>query len=157
TELAAPDMELARLLRRLGKPLFLAVNKVDSTKQEAEAENYRTLGVTELYPVSAEHGTGTAELLEAVLKVVPAAPEEAASGSEESAATEEEDDRRQERETRVAIIGHPNVGKSTLLNALTGTARAIVSPIAGTTRDAVDELVENNGKSYRFIDTAGIR
>src|SRR5262245_3566873 len=76
TELAAPDMELARLLRRLGKPLFLAVNKVDSTKQEAEAENFRTLGIQELYPVSAEHGTGTAELLEAVLKVVPAVTEE---------------------------------------------------------------------------------
>src|SRR5216684_4466297 len=71
TELAAPDLELARLLQRLGKPLFLAVNKVDSTKQEAAAENFRTLGIRELYPISAEHGTGAAELLEAVLAVVP--------------------------------------------------------------------------------------
>jgi GTP-binding protein len=161
TELAAPDLELARMLRRLGKPLFLAVNKVDSMKQEAEAENFRTLGIQELYPVSAEHGTGTAELLEAVLKVIPAPPEAAPGGdsvsAEEAGEHESAEAPRQERETRVAIIGHPNVGKSTLLNALTGTARAIVSPIAGTTRDAVDELVENNGKSYRFIDTAGIR
>ena len=157
TELAAPDMELVRLLRRLGKPLFLAVNKIDSTKQEAEAENFRTLGITELYPVSAEHGTGTAELLEAVLAVIPAG-EPQAHAEEESAETEvEPGPLRAERETRVAIIGHPNVGKSTLLNALTGTARAIVSPVAGTTRDAVDELMEKDGKRYRFIDTAGIR
>src|SRR5215470_299225 len=72
SELAAPDMELVRLLRRLGKPLFLAVNKIDSTKQEAEAENFRTLGIERLYPVSAEHGLGVAELLEAVLAAIPA-------------------------------------------------------------------------------------
>jgi GTPase len=156
SELAGPDMELARLLRRLGKPLFLAVNKVDSTKQEAEAENFRTLGISELYPVSAEHGTGTTELLEAVLAAVPAA--EPQPEAQTTPATEvEQEQPREERETRVAIIGHPNVGKSTLLNALTGTARAIVSPVAGTTRDAVDELIERDGKDYRFIDTAGIR
>ena len=166
TELASPDMELARLLRRLGKPLFLAVNKVDSPKQEAEAENFRTLGISELYPVSAEHGTGTAELLEAVLKVIPGAEPslvdelragEGAEISGESEAPEVAIEEKPERETRVAIIGHPNVGKSTLLNVLTGTGRAIVSPIAGTTRDAVDELMEKDGKLYRFIDTAGIR
>jgi len=164
TELAAPDMELVRLLRRLGKPLFLAVNKVDSPRQEAEAENFRTLGIEELYPVSAEHGTGAAELLEAVLKVIPAhdGAEELSSNELEPAPGETTTDlaaqgKKPERETRVTIIGHPNVGKSTLLNALTGTARAIVSPAAGTTRDAVDELIEKNGKSYRFIDTAGIR
>ena len=152
TELAAPDMELARLLRRLGKPLFLAVNKVDSTRQEAEAENFRTLGVEQLFPISAEHGTGVAELLEAVLQAIPESsfiPEPAEEQvQKEPEATEE---------TKVAIIGHPNVGKSTLLNALTGTSRAIVSPIAGTTRDAVDEVIERNGTRYRFIDTAGIR
>jgi len=156
TELAAPDMELARLLHRLGKPLFLAVNKVDTRKQEAEAENFRTLGIERLYPVPAEHGTGTAELLDAVIELIAPAqepPEPEVGESEPETASEE----RPERETRVAIIGHPNVGKSTLLNALTGTARAIVSPIAGTTRDAVDELIERDGKQYRFIDTAGIR
>jgi GTPase len=169
TELAAPDMELARLLRRLGKPLFLAVNKVDSRHQEAEAENFRRLGITEVYPVSAEHGTGAAELLDAVLKVIPASaydaepepePEKTPVESETADATapaEEQEEKAPAREIKVAIIGHPNVGKSTLLNALTGTSRAIVSPIAGTTRDAVDECIDRDDKSYRFIDTAGIR
>jgi GTP-binding protein len=165
TELASPDLELARLLRRLGKPLFLAVNKVDSVKQEAEAENFRTLGIENLLPISAEHGTGTAELLEAVLEVVPVCEVHTATTDndkdDDQAATDDGDDPDAEKaaplETKVAIIGHPNVGKSTLLNALTGTSRAIVSPIAGTTRDAVDELIEKNGNIYRFIDTAGIR
>ena len=157
TELAAPDMELARLLRRLSKPLFLAVNKVDSQKLEAQAENFRTLGIQNLYPVSAEHGSGVAELLEAVLEAIPqsALPEVEDHSSEQQQLPDEKP--APARETKVAIIGHPNVGKSTLLNALTGTARAIVSPIAGTTRDAVDELIERNGARYRFIDTAGIR
>lgn len=165
TELAAPDMELARLLQRTGKPLFLAVNKVDSTGQEAEAENFRTLGIQRLFPISAEHGTGTAELLEGVLHVLPLQPAQA-QPSAEPGLEEWPDEEREEpepleeiqaREVKVAIIGHPNVGKSTLLNALTGTSRAIVSPVAGTTRDAVDEVLEKDGRQYRFIDTAGIR
>ena len=145
SELAAPDLELARLLQRTGKPLFLAVNKIDSPAQEADVEDFRRLGIAEMLPVSAEHGTGVAELLEAILEKISAA------GTDEVDAAEEI------QETKVAIIGRPNVGKSTLLNQLTGTARAIVSPIPGTTRDAVDELVERDGRSYRFIDTAGIR
>jgi GTPase len=168
TELAAPDFELAQLLRRLGKPLFLAVNKVDTPRLEAEAENFRTLGIANLFPVSAEHGTGSAELLDEVLNVVPAVAEENTPEAQAAAEPEEatledagaEDvpaPETQPHETKVAIIGHPNVGKSTLLNALTGTSRAIVSPVAGTTRDAVDEVIEKNGHSYRFIDTAGIR
>jgi len=169
TELAAPDMELARLLRRLGKPLFLAVNKVDSTKLEAQAENFRTLGIEALYMVSAEHGTGSAELLDAILDVIPTSAEEAAEQAESALEkdielidgdAEDSSDRKvrtPRQETRVAIIGHPNVGKSTLLNMLTGTSRAIVSPVAGTTRDAVDEVIQKDGNTYRFIDTAGIR
>ena len=156
SELAAPDIELARLLQRLGKPLFLAVNKVDTTKQEAEAENFRTLGIDRLYPVSAEHGLGVTELLEAVLHAIPE-PKAATDSTGANSQPEPQAEAAEPRETKVAIIGHPNVGKSTLLNALTGTSRAIVSPIAGTTRDAVDEVMERNGARYRFIDTAGIR
>jgi GTP-binding protein len=147
SELAAPDMELSRLLMRTGRPLFLAVNKIDSPKQEAEAEDFRRLGIREVFPISSEHGTGVTELLEAVLgKIGEAPPSEEA---EEAAAPA--------IETKVAIIGRPNVGKSTLLNRFTGSTRAIVSPIPGTTRDAVDEVVERDGQRFRFIDTAGIR
>ncbi|HXP46642.1 MAG TPA: ribosome biogenesis GTPase Der [Terriglobales bacterium] len=149
TELAAPDLELARLLQRTGKPLFLAVNKIDTLAQEADIEDFRRLGIREMLPVSSEQGTGVAELLDAILQEINAEVAGEAEAAEET--TEKV------QETKVAIIGRPNVGKSTLLNRLTGTARAIVSPIPGTTRDAVDELVERDGHSYRFIDTAGIR
>jgi len=152
TELAAPDLELARLLQRTGKPLFLAVNKIDTLAQEADIEDFRRLGIREMFPVSSEQGTGVAELLDAVLEKINA---EVAGTVEIAEETGQEEP--QAAETKVAIIGRPNVGKSTLLNRLTGTARAIVSPIPGTTRDAVDELVERDGHSYRFIDTAGIR
>ncbi len=182
TELASPDIDLARLLLRTGKPLVLAVNKIDTTAMEPYAEEFRRLGIKELLPISAEHGTGVAELLEHVLSVIPERRNEA--GDPEHLGTddgqqvpplglkssvgmtlEEDGDAKEEgadkdtepRETKVAIIGRPNVGKSTLLNALTGTTRAIVSPVAGTTRDAVDEVVERDGLTYRFIDTAGIR
>jgi GTP-binding protein len=154
TELAAPDFELSRLLMRMGKPLFLAVNKVDSDKQEAEAENFRQIGIANVFPLAAENGRGIPELLDAVFEVLP--KQELTAESAEIAEAEE-GERAKSQETKVAIIGRPNVGKSTLLNQLTGTSRAIVSPIAGTTRDAVDELEERDGKTYRFIDTAGIR
>jgi len=184
TELAAPDRDLARLLIKTGKPLFLAVNKVDTPELEAAAENFRVLGLSKLYAISAEHGGNVAELLDAVWKVLPArtsaedeeesrrerikrerreAAEAAAEGAGASDAIlaegleRSEEDTRPARETKVAIIGRPNVGKSTLLNKLTGTSRAIVSPIPGTTRDAVDEMVERDGEVLRFIDTAGIR
>jgi GTP-binding protein len=150
-EITAPDIELARLLIRSGKPLILAVNKIDSPKLEATAEEYRRLGIRNLFPISAEHGNGIGELLDAALQQMP----DSADGPQEVAAPEPEE--AAPRETRIAIIGRPNVGKSTLLNQLTGSSRAIVSPVAGTTRDAVDEVVERGGKRYRFIDTAGIR
>ena len=176
TELASPDIDLARLLLRTGKPLLLAVNKADTPQLEPYAEEFRSLGIKELFPISAENGNGIAELLEHVLSVMPAPVTETTTGEQQvsplrSAASgdltsvemtdkaemTEEREAELPRETRVAIIGRPNVGKSTLLNALTGTSRAIVSPIAGTTRDAVDELIERDGLEYRFIDTAGIR
>lgn len=231
TEIAAPDMELARHLNRTGKPLFLAVNKADSDRQIGIADEFHRLGIRKLFPISAENGRGLDDLLDALLAVFGAAPEaaeEAAmpdfpsnapsmsarrrnapprhvrskhtlrtsadmpevpegaeaedlmndlgensvadatgySGDTDSEAdtskdTDASDEQRTAnddgREIKVAIIGHPNVGKSTLLNQLTGTSRAIVSPIPGTTRDAVDEVVEYNGRQIRFIDTAGIR
>src|SRR5205807_4966565 len=117
TELAAPDYELVRLLRRLGKPLFLAVNKVDAQKLEAEAENFRTLGIDQVFPISAEHGLGTAELLDAALQLIPLTEAETAELAEGHEAPQPEDQEATppaevERETKVAIIGRPNVGKS---------------------------------------------
>jgi len=192
TELASPDMELARLLLRGGKPVFLAVNKMDTDAMNAGAENFRRLGFRNVLPISAEHGSGIGDLLDEVFDVLPE-PEEVIEEPEvmltESDEAEEDASgpdysiaagasvapgasidlaakqvRRlrshgeyESRETKIAIIGRPNVGKSTLLNALTGTQRAIVSPIAGTTRDAVDEVVERDGHAFRFVDTAGIR
>ncbi len=153
TELAAPDQDLARLLLRSGKPLFLAVNKIDAPQLEPQAEDFRRLGIGNLYPVSAEHGLGVAELLDALMEALPApaAPEPLVETEPAELAEQPP------RETRIAIIGRPNVGKSTLLNRLTQTDRAIVSPLPGTTRDAVDELVQRGQQLYRFIDTAGIR
>lgn len=168
SESASSDFELARLLRRLNKPVFLAVNKIDSAKLEPQAENFRELGLHELYPISAEHGNGIGDLLDALVEVLPAAGDAAmeADDNEDPEQEPEEDTARFEppAEMPVAIIGRPNVGKSTLLNALTNTQRAIVSPIAGTTRDAIDELVTRRSEAdadvsetYRIIDTAGIR
>jgi len=158
SELAGPDLELARLMLRGGKPLFLAVNKVDSEKQTGLIDEFHRLGIRKMFPISAEHGRGVDDLLDAVLEAVPS-KEIVVEDVEETENTEESEqsERNLPAETKVAIIGHPNVGKSTLLNRLTGTDRAIVSPIAGTTRDAVDEVVDRNGERFRFIDTAGIR
>jgi GTPase len=161
TELASPDIELARLLIRSGKPVFLAVNKIDTNQLLPQAENFRRLGVKALFPISAEHGSGIGDLLDAIfdtLKFPEAAEEEAlAEDSEPAEPLHRTHGEYAQRETSIAIIGRPNVGKSTLLNALTNSSRAIVSPVAGTTRDAVDEVVEHNGAQYRFVDTAGIR
>ncbi len=164
SELAAPDIDLARMLLRSGTNLFLAVNKIDTPKMEASAEEFRRLGIRNLFAVSAEHSGGITELLDAVLESLPkqAPPETAAPDNQRRSEVAEPGDESElapatPGETKVAIIGRPNVGKSTLLNRLTGSSRAIVSPIPGTTRDAVDELVERDGRRLRFIDTAGIR
>ena len=128
------------MLLRLGKPVTLAVNKADTVAREDLAHEFYGLGIRDVFPVSAEHGMGVSELLEHVTAGFAEAP------AEESAEA-----------IKVAIIGRPNVGKSTLLNALTGEERAIVSPIAGTTRDAVDAQVRHGDTDYVFVDTAGIR
>jgi GTPase len=173
TELASPDYDLVKLLIRGNKPVFLAVNKVEGEAMTLEAENFRRLGLRNVYPISSEHGLGIGDLLDAIAIAIPPtgveAEDEAAieheideGGPLEPGAEDEEFKHRthgefEQHETSVAIIGRPNVGKSTMLNALTGTSRAIVSPIAGTTRDAVDEVVEFEGHVLRFVDTAGIR
>jgi len=133
------DAELARLLRQAGKPPVIAVNKVDSPKQVELAAQFYELG-NEVFPVSAEHGFGVDALLDRLTRDLP-------RGESLQA----------EPDINIAIIGRPNVGKSTLLNQLAGEHRSIVSPEPGTTRDAVDTLVQRHGKSYRFLDTAGIR
>lgn len=159
SELAAPDLELARLLLKTGKPLFVAVNKIDSDKQEALLADFHRLGIQHMSPISAEHGRGIDDLLDAVTQAFPEAAEAEDLPAAQESATDEAAAGAQQRpaEVKVAIIGHPNVGKSTLLNRLTESERAIVSPVPGTTRDAVDEVVEREGQRFRFIDTAGIR
>src|SRR6267154_246733 len=150
TEIAAPDRELARLLQRTGKPLFLAANRVDCGKQDGMTGDFHRLGIRDVFPVSAENARGLDDLLDAILAVLPevkdittGVTEDTGEGtgehSDEELAAEPEP-----HEIKVAIIGHPNVGKSTLLNRLTGMSRAIVSPIPGTTRDAVDEIVKRD-------------
>ncbi len=173
TELASPDYDLVKLLIRGGKPVFLAVNKVEGDALSGEAENLRRLGFRDVFPISSEHGLGIGDLLDAIAAAIPppaeVAEDEAAieheideGGPLQPGAEDDESRHRthgtfEQHETSVAIIGRPNVGKSTMLNALTGTTRAIVSPVAGTTRDAVDEVVEFEGHTLRFVDTAGIR
>jgi GTP-binding protein len=166
-EVAAPDLELVRLLRKTGRPLFLAVNKADSEKQASIVDEFHGLGIKKMFPISAEHGRGIDDLLDAVFEILPPPAQDittegteiAEEAQEEAVPAEDKEAAEPEPvyETKVAIIGHPNVGKSTLLNCLTASDRAIVSPIPGTTRDAVDEIVEHNGRRFRFIDTAGIR
>ena len=144
TELTSSDRDLAQMLRRLGKPVTLAVNKMDTVKTGNLAHEFHSLGFSDLYPVSAEHRLGIEDLLNHVTEGF-AVEEEA------------EDEEKKPQPVKVAIIGRPNVGKSTLLNTLVGAERAIVSPVAGTTRDSVDELVTVDGAEYLFVDTAGIR
>lgn len=137
------DEELARLLRRTGKPFVIAANKVDGPAHVSLAAPFFELSES-VFPVSSEHGFGVDDLLDELTKGLPEGPETRAMESAETA-------------VNVAIIGRPNVGKSTLLNRLVGAERSIVTAEAGTTRDAVDTTVEHEGRVYRFIDTAGIR
>jgi GTP-binding protein len=139
----ATDEAVVRLLRRSGKPVVLAANKVDDERGESDAAALWSLGLGEPYPVSAIHGRGSGDLLDACLAALP---EESGVG-----------DRTADGLRRVALLGRPNVGKSSLLNALAGAERVLVDAVAGTTRDPVDETVTVDGRPWRFVDTAGIR
>jgi GTP-binding protein len=158
------DEELARLLRTTGKPFFIAVNKVDSMSQEVNAGVFHRLGVP-VFPIAAEHGTGVDDLLDAALGTFyPAKLASSAVVAQQSAPPKAQSisasSVEEENETsviEVAIIGRPNVGKSTLLNRMVGEERSIVSPIPGTTMDNVDSEIMREGRAYRFVDTAGIR
>jgi GTP-binding protein len=135
------DEEIAEWLRQQPVPVLLAVNKCESPEQGViQAAEFWSLGLGEPYPISAIHGSGTGDILDELLAYIPAV-----------------EDVPENNEIKVAIVGRPNVGKSSLLNAFVGAERAIVSPISGTTRDSIDTLIERDGKSYRLIDTAGIR
>ncbi|MFE6229325.1 MULTISPECIES: ribosome biogenesis GTPase Der [unclassified Streptomyces] len=138
------DEAVVKLLRRAGKPVVLAANKVDGQSGEADAATLWSLGLGEPFPVSSLHGRGTGDLLDEVLRKLPEAPEQtfgkAVGGPR-----------------RIALIGRPNVGKSSLLNKVAGEDRVVVNELAGTTRDPVDELIELGGKTWKFVDTAGIR
>jgi GTP-binding protein len=138
------DTSVVRVLRRAGKPVILAANKVDDLRTESDAAELWALGLGEPIPVSALHGRGSGDLLDAALAVLP---EVSAVGG-----PYEEGGPRQ-----VALLGRPNVGKSSLLNKLVGSDRVVVDSVAGTTRDPVDELIELGGRQWRFVDTAGIR
>ncbi len=135
------DQDLANKLRPIDKPVLVVVNKADNPQRDDFANEFYRLGLGEVYPVSGLHGRGVADLMDVVVDLLPASSE-----------------KRDERdEIKVAIVGRPNVGKSSLVNAFTGQQRMIVSNIAGTTRDAIDTELEYRGEKFRLIDTAGIR
>lgn len=140
--LTPADREITDLLRRTGKPVFYAVNKIDGPKHENFAMEFYGLGIDQIYTISAQHGLGIAELMDEVVKVLP----------EEEPLPEET-----EELIRIAVIGRPNTGKSSLVNKILGYERTIVNPMPGTTRDAIDTPFEMNGKRFILIDTAGIR
>jgi len=163
------DRAVATLLRRSGKPLFVAVNKVDApgTSAEIPLADFYDLGFGEVHAVSAEHGRGVPELMEAIIESLglpaaePAAEEaeELPEGREDVAPGKERPPRAldDDREIRIAIVGRPNVGKSTLVNALLGEERFVVSEVAGTTRDSIDSVLERGGRRFVLTDTAGMR
>lgn len=142
TGITTDDMEVAKLLRQPRKPVILAVNKADTPKQEAEAYEFYNLGIGEPYLISASNKLNLGDLLDAIVEKFP---------------KEGDDDDDNEDVIKVAIIGRPNVGKSSIFNDIIGQTRSIVSDVAGTTRDAIDVPVEKDGQTYLFIDTAGMR
>ncbi len=138
----AADLDIAEVLRQTLKPIFVAVNKTESQRSRLDAVEFWNLGLGEPYPISAYHGDGVGDLLDEVVKALPPSPP---------------DDSEDDTTTAIAIVGRPNVGKSSLLNALLGMERSIVSDIPGTTRDPIDTRLVYEGQSILLIDTAGIR
>ncbi|HEV8169839.1 MAG TPA: ribosome biogenesis GTPase Der, partial [Pyrinomonadaceae bacterium] len=139
------DEELAALLRSTGKHVLVAANKTDSSRLESESTEFYRFGFDDVFPISAEQGIGIGDLLDSVVELIK-------SGAEEAP-----EDETKSRELRLAIVGRPNVGKSSLLNQLLGEDRVIVSPVAGTTRDAIDTVLQTPERNFRIVDTAGIR
>lgn len=139
----ATDEQVVKLLRKSGKPVVLCANKVDGPRAEADASELWSLGLGEPHPVSALHGRGTGDLLDAAMRKLPTKTEHGVAVPNGP--------------RRVALVGRPNVGKSSLLNKVAGSNRVVVDPTAGTTRDPVDELIQLKGKDWVFVDTAGIR
>jgi len=142
TGLTGPDREMISQVRKSGKPFFMAVNKVDSPSHHFVLPEFSELGLENTFPISAEHGNGLYELIEAVSQALPDIDPEPDSS---------------EGSIRIAVIGRPNVGKSSLINKLLKSERCIVSDIPGTTRDAIDTFLESNGREFVLVDTAGIR
>src|SRR5436305_9841186 len=161
------DEELARLLRGTGKRVIVAANKADAVNWESDAGEFHSFGFDDVFPISAEHGNGIGEMLDAITEGLRSRSPTVTEGQSEPPAVaggqievSREDAKAQsyaKRDLKLAIVGRPNVGKSSLLNRLLGEERAIVSPMAGTTRDAVDTLLKTDEQTFRLIDTAGIR
>src|SRR5207302_4068526 len=159
-----------RLLRATGKPVIVAANKTDVAGLESEASEFHGFGFEYVFPISAEHGNGIGDMLDTLADMIEtrrrgnAATQdssptirEGADADSRQGAEPQSDAKIESREIKLAIVGRPNVGKSSLLNRLLGEERAIVSPVAGTTRDSVDTLLKTDRQTYRIIDTAGIR
>jgi GTP-binding protein len=139
--LTSSDLEIATLLRRQEKPVFFIVNKIDGPNHEEKRYEFYRLGVDSIYSVSAEHGYGVGEMMDEVVKTLPSSMDEIG----------------EDKATKVAVVGRPNVGKSSLVNRFLGYKRVLVDEAPGTTRDAIDTLLEKDGRKYLFVDTAGIR
>jgi GTP-binding protein len=148
TGLVPQESEIADLLRRAGKPIALAVNKIDAPRHAPRMLEFHALGIEPVRAISAEHGAGAWDLLEEIVAQLP----EAEPGPEPASLAED-----RARPLRIALVGRPNVGKSSLLNQLAGETRVVVSSEAGTTRDAIDVEVERDGRRFVFVDTAGMR
>ncbi|HET6893341.1 MAG TPA: ribosome biogenesis GTPase Der [Pyrinomonadaceae bacterium] len=153
------DEELARTLRQTGKHVLVVANKVDAASLQPEATEFYRFGFDDVFAVSAEQGLGVGELLDGIIEHLKSqvSVDSSANVFHPTSAVEPHEETAAEREIQLAIIGRPNVGKSSLLNQLLGQERAIVSPVAGTTRDAIDTVLETEGRKFRIIDTAGIR